>query len=75
MIELRIVKFGNALGVQLPPEVLERMHLADGDSITLTEVPDGGYRLAAGDPRLDEELAIAEQGIGQYRNTLTDLAK
>jgi antitoxin component of MazEF toxin-antitoxin module len=32
MVELKIVKIGNSLGVRLPREVLSRMHLGDGDN-------------------------------------------
>ena len=39
MIELRIVKVGNALGMPLPSEVLSRLQLADGDRVILTESP------------------------------------
>jgi antitoxin component of MazEF toxin-antitoxin module len=46
MVQLKVVKIGNALGVRLPREVLERMHLGDGDKLILTEAPEGGYRLA-----------------------------
>ena len=32
MVQLKIVKVGNSLGVRLPREVLNRMHLGDGDT-------------------------------------------
>ncbi|NBC13885.1 MAG: AbrB/MazE/SpoVT family DNA-binding domain-containing protein [Gammaproteobacteria bacterium] len=75
MVELKIVKVGNSLGVRLPREVLSRMHLGDGDKLILTEAPEGGYRLSAFDPELEQQLEIAERGMSEYRNTLRELAK
>jgi putative addiction module antidote len=75
MVELKIVRIGNSLGVRLPREVLSRMHLGDGDKLILTEAPEGGYRLSPYDPEFERQLAIAEEGMREYRNTLRELAK
>ena len=75
MVELKIVKVGNSLGLRLPREILNRMHLDDGDKLILTESPDGGYRITPYDPDFDEQLKLAEQGMRQYRNTLKALAE
>lgn len=75
MVELKIVKIGNSLGVRLPRDVLNRMHLGDGDKLILTEAPEGGYRLSPYDPEFERQLEIAEQGMRDYRNTLRELAK
>jgi putative addiction module antidote len=75
MVQLKIVKIGNSLGVRLPREVLSRMHVGDGDKLILTEAPEGGYRLSPYDPEFERQLEIAEQGMRDYRNTLRELAK
>lgn len=75
MIELRIVKVGNALGMHLPNEVLSRLQLADGDRVILTESPEGGYRLTPYDPDFERQMAVAEEGMRRYRNTLKALAE
>jgi putative addiction module antidote len=75
MVQLKIVKIGNSLGVRLPREVLNRMHLGDGDKLILTESPEGGDRLSPDDPEFERQMEIAEQGMRQYRNTLRELAK
>jgi putative addiction module antidote len=75
MIELRIVKVGNALGMRLPSEVLSRLQLADGDRVILTESPEGGYRLTPYDPDFEQQMAVAEEGMRRYRNTLKALAE
>ena len=75
MVELKIVKVGNSLGLRLPREILNRMHVDDGDKLILTESPEGGYRITPYDPDFDEQLKLAEQGMRQYRNTLKALAE
>lgn len=75
MIELKIVKVGNSLGMRLPREVLSRLQLGDGDRIILTESPDGGYRLTPYDPDFERQMKVAEEGMRRYRNTLKALAE
>ena len=75
MIDLRVRKIGNSLGVLLPKEILSRLHLEDGDQVFLTETPDGGYRLTPYDPEFEAQMKLAEEGMARYRNTLHALAK
>jgi len=75
IIQLKVRKFGNSLGVILPKAVVNRLHTNDGDALFLTEVPKGGYRLSPYDPSFEEKMAKAEGIIGRYRNTLRVLAK
>ncbi|MEA3643600.1 MAG: AbrB/MazE/SpoVT family DNA-binding domain-containing protein [Lamprobacter sp.] len=75
MIELRVVKIGASLAVQLPHELINRLHLADGDRMILTESPEGGYRLTAQDPEFEQQMQAAEEGMQRYRNTLKVLAE
>ena len=42
MVELKVRKFGNSLGVVLPKEVISRLQTADGGALFLIEAPDGG---------------------------------
>ena len=75
MIELKIRKFGNSLGVVLPKDVINRLRTKDGEPLFLIEAPDGGYQLTPYDPAFEKKLATAEDIIGRYRNTLHVLAK
>ena len=45
MVELKVRKIGNSLGVVLPKEVITRLNTGDGEPLYLVEAPDGGYRL------------------------------
>ena len=51
MVELKIRRFGNRLGVILPEEVIDRLRVKDGETLFLIEAPDGGYRLTPAIPR------------------------
>ena len=75
MINLKIRKVGNSLGVVLPIEAVNRLHLVDGDRLFLTEAPEGGYRLTPYDPEFEAQMRLAEEGMAIYRNTLHALAK
>ena len=75
MIELKVRKFGNSLGVVLPKEAINRLHTGDGELLFLIEAADGGYRLTPYDPAFEKKMAKAEDIIGRYRNTLHVLAK
>lgn len=75
MVELKVRKFGNSLGVVLPKDVINRLNTKDGEPLFLVEEPDGGYRLTPYDPAFEKKMAKAEDIIGRYRNTLHVLAK
>ncbi len=75
MVELKVRKFGNSLGVILPKEVISRLRTKNGEPLFLIEAPDGGYQLTPYDPAFKRKLAKAEDIIGRYRNTLRVLAK
>ena len=75
MINLKIRKVGNSLGVVLPIEAVNRLHVGDGDRLFLTEAPEGGYRLTPYNPEFEAQMQLAEEGMSLYRNTLHALAK
>ena len=75
MVEIKIRKFGNSLGVILPKEVITRLNSNDGDKLFLIEDPSGDYRLTAFDPAFEKKMAIADDILGRYKNTLRELAK
>ncbi len=75
MVELKVRKFGNSLGVVLPKEVIQRLRTDDGERLYLIEAADGDYRLTPYDPAFEKKIAKAEQVMGRYRNTLRALAK
>ena len=75
MVELRVRKVGNSLGVVLPREVVSRLGTKDGAALYLVEAPEGGYRLVPYDPDFESKMKKAEDIVGRYRNTLHVLAQ
>ena len=75
MLELKVRKIGNSLGVVLPKEAINRLHAGDGDRLFLIEGPNGAYQITPNDPVFEKKMERAEDIINRYRNTLHTLAK
>ncbi|HRD73466.1 MAG: AbrB/MazE/SpoVT family DNA-binding domain-containing protein [Dechloromonas sp.] len=71
---LKLTQIGNSVGVILPKDALARMKLEKGDTLYLTESPEG-YRLVEYDPTFDQQLSMAEEIMKRRRNVLRELAK
>ena len=71
---LKITKIGNSAGVILPKEVLARLRVGPGDTLYVTEAPDG-IRLTATDPGFEAKMHLAEQIMREDRDILRVLAK
>jgi len=75
MVELKVRKFGNSLGVILPKEALQHLNATEGQHLLLIESPDGAFQIRASDPELELQMKIAREGMVRYRNALRVLAK
>ena len=73
-MELKISKIGNSLGVILPKDLLNRLKLDKGDSVFLTETPDG-YRISPYDPAYAEQMQTARALMKKRRNVVHELTK
>jgi putative addiction module antidote len=73
-MELKIKKIGNSAGVILPKELLARLRVAQGDSLYVSEAPDG-MRLTAANPGFAETMSLAERIMREDRDILRELAK
>jgi putative addiction module antidote len=74
-IETKIRKIGNSLGIVLPKEALQALKVQEGDTLYLTEAPQGSLRVTPERPGFDDAMRIAEEGMNRYRNALRELAK
>lgn len=74
MQTLKLTQIGNSVGVILPKEVLARLKLEKGDSLYLTDTPDG-MRLTSQDPVFEAQMEAARQIMRKRRNVLRELAK
>ena len=75
MLELKLRKVGNSLGVVLPKEAVNRLRADNGDRLFLIEGPNGTYQLTPYDPAFQKKMEKAEDIISRYRNTLHALSK
>jgi putative addiction module antidote len=75
MLELKVRKFGNSLGVVLPKEAIRRLNTAEGERLLLIESPDGAYQLTPADEEFEKKMSKARDIMSRYRNTLRALAK
>jgi hypothetical protein len=75
MIELKVRKFGDFLGIVLPKAVVRRLRTRGGASLFLVEEPAGSCRLVPNNPGFEQKMARAEDVIGRYRDALNKLAK
>ncbi len=74
MTALKLSRIGNSVGVVLPKELLGRLRLREGDTVYLTEAPDG-YRLTPYDAQFEAQMAVAETVMKRRRAALRELAK
>ena len=75
VVELKLRKIGNSLGVVLPKEVLAHLKVGEGDTICVTEAVDGGLRVGPSNDEFKKQMEAAESIITRYRRTLRELAK
>lgn len=75
VLELKLRKVGNSIGLLLPKEALARLNAEEGDAIFLSEAADGTFRLTAKNPGFAKKIAAAESLSRRYRNALGELAK
>jgi len=74
MTKLKLTAIGISAVVVLPKEVLARLKLDKGDSVYLTEAPDG-YRLTPYDPEFEQQMESARKIMKRRRAVLRELAK
>lgn len=74
MQALKLTQIGNSIGVILPKEVLARLKLEKGDTVFVTETPDG-IALTPYDPAIEEQVKLGREFMREYRDTFRALAK
>jgi len=74
MVKLKITTIGSSAGIVLPKEVLTRLKVAKGDSLFLTESPEG-FRITPYDPDFERQMGLARKVMRDRRDVLRELAK
>lgn len=75
MMTFKITTVGASAGIILPKEALAHLKVRKGDTLFLTEAPDGSYRLTAYDPEFERQMKLAEDIMHDDREVLRQLAK
>ncbi len=71
---LKLSAIGNSTGIVIPKDVLSRLRLEQGDTLSLIEVP-GGIELRASNPDFDAQMAVAREVMKRRKRALAELAK
>ena len=75
VISVRVRKVGNSLGVLMPKELAEQIHIKEGDELHVTLDADGALKLSPYDPKFQASMKAFERTRKKYRNALRELAK
>ena len=74
-MKLEVKKIGNSTGLILPRELITKLNLRQGQWLHITEMPDGGVRLTPYDPDFDKAMALVDDIMDEYKDTLRALAQ
>lgn len=74
-LELKLRKVGNSVGVVLPKEVLAHLKVDEGDTVSLTEGPEGSLRMSPHKAEIAHQMEVAQDVMKRYRHALRELAK
>lgn len=74
MLKLKITTVGSSSGLILSKEAMARLGVRKGDTIYLTETPDG-YRLTPYSPEFERQMQLAEDIMHDDRDVLRALSK
>lgn len=74
MIQLRLTTIGSSTGVVLPKAALERMRVKKGDTLFLTETPEG-FLITPYNSDVARQLEVAEEVMREDRDVLKAFAK
>ncbi|PWF55202.1 transcriptional regulator [Massilia glaciei] len=75
MMQFKLTTVGGSEGFILNKEAKTKLNIVKGDTIYLTEAPDGALRITAYNPEFGRQMEIAEQIMREDREILRVLAK
>jgi len=74
VLELKLRKIGNSVGIVLPKEALAHLKAGEGDTLCLTDAAEGSVRMTS-NPDVAKQMEVVKDVMHRYRNTLRELAK
>ena len=75
MLSFKVTTVGSSAGIILTKEAIARLGVEKGDTLYMTEAPDGSYRLTPYDPEFERQMTRAEEVMHDDREVLRALAK
>jgi putative addiction module antidote len=75
MFAFKVTTVGSSLGFIVPKAAQEYLRIKKGDTIYLTEAPDGTLALTPYSPDFERQMKLAEQIMDEDREMLRMLAK
>ncbi len=74
-VEHKLTTVGSSLGFIVPKAAQDHLKIENGDTIWLTEAPDGTLSLTPYSPDFERQMKLAEQIMDENRDALRALAK
>jgi len=71
---LKLTAVGTSTGVVIPKEMLNRMKVERGDTLHVSETPEG-YLITPYDPNVASQVEAGREFMKTYRDTFKELAK
>lgn len=75
MLRFKVTTVGASAGFILTKEAMARLKVRKGDTLFLTEAPDGGYRLTPYDPDFERQMTLADEIMHEDRDILRALSR
>lgn len=75
MLSFKVTTVGSSAGFILNKEAMSRLKVKKGDTLFLTEAPDGSYRLTPYNPDFERQMRLAEEIMLEDKEILRALAK
>jgi len=75
VLELKLRKIGNSVGIFLPRKALTHLKADAGDTISLIKAPDGSLHLSSAKGKITRQMDVMRDVTKRYRNTLRKLGK
>lgn len=73
-MELKVTGIGDSLAIILTKELLEMLHVEEGDTLSVLQTP-AGIELTPLDQKIQRQMDVAERVMRENRNLLHKLAQ
>lgn len=75
MLSFKVTTVGSSSGIILTKTAMARLRVKKGDTLYLTEAPDGACRITPYNPEFERQMKLAEEIMHDDREVLRALAK